>query len=107
MNDIMNTSNLAKEALVSNKRARCNDNYLYYLICEAKLAGSGININDVILVEGLLHRCDLGLPNFETVRRTRQKIHQSFPDLAGDAETEAIKAIREEEFKDYARKVMV
>lgn len=104
MNDIRNTSDLVKEALLRNPNARNSDNYLYYLICKAKLAGSGIDISKISFQDGLLHRNDYGLPNFETVRRTRQKVQQCFPELAGTAEVEAMRVIREESFRDYARK---
>lgn len=107
MNDIRNTSDLVKEALINNPKTRNSDNYLYYIICKAKLAGSGIDINKISFQDGLLHRNDYGLPNFETVRRTRQKVQQCFPELAGNAEVEAMRVIQEEAFRDYARKVIV
>lgn len=107
MNDIRNTSNLVKETLIRNPQARNSDNYLYYIICKAKLAGSGIDISKISFQDGLLHRNDYGLPAFETVRRTRQKVQQSFPELAGDADVEAMRVIREETFRDYARQVSV
>ena len=107
MDNIRNTSDLVKEALIRNPQARNSDNYLYYIICKAKLAGSGIDISKISLQDGLLHRADYNLPAFETVRRTRQKIQQCFPELAGNAEVEAMRVIREESFKGYARQVTV
>ncbi|WP_405322212.1 hypothetical protein [Frisingicoccus sp.] len=38
---------------------------------------------------------------------SRQKIQQHHPELAGTSDIEAMRAIREESFKDYARKVSV
>ena len=107
MDNIKNTSDLVKEVLIRNPQARNSDNYLYYIICKAKLAGQGIDIDRISFQDGLLHRNDYGLPAFETVRRTRQKVQQCFPELAGNAEVEAMRVIQEEAFRDYARKTGV
>ena len=103
MDDLRNTTKLVKHALLNSVRARSSDNYLYYLICKGKLQGQGIDINTISLQEGLLNRSTYGLPNYETVRRTRQKIQEQCPELAGTAEVEAMRAINEEAFREYAR----
>lgn len=105
LDSIRNTSDLVKEALIRNEKARNSDNYLYYLICKAKLKWNGIDIASISFQDGLIRRNEYGLPNFETVRRTRQKIQHEFPELAGTADVEARRVIREEEFRDYARGV--
>ena len=107
MNELRNTTDLVKEALKSNPKARNSDNYLYYLICKAKLAAADMDVSKVSLKDGLLRRNEWGLPAFETVRRTRQKIQQHNPELAGTADVEAHRAIREEAFREYARNGVV
>ena len=82
MNDIKNTADLVKQVLMMNQKARNSDNYLYYVICKAKLAERGIDIDRISFRDGLLQRNEFGLPNFETVRRTRQKVQQCFPELS-------------------------
>ena len=46
---------------------------------------------------------DYGFPGFETVRRSRQKLQATFPELAGDADVEGMRRVNEETFRDYAR----
>ena len=104
MFDLKNTSDLVKEVLANNPKARNNDNYLYYVICKAKMAGNGIDVDTVSFKDGLLHRSEYNIPNFETVRRTRQKIQQHFPELASSADVEAMRIVQEEAFRSYARK---
>jgi hypothetical protein len=104
MDNLRNTSKLVKEALLRHPKARNSDNYLYYLICKAKLAGQGIDIDEISFSEGLLHKNDLLLPAFETVRRARQKVQEKHPELAGNAEVEAMRVIKEGQFRDFARK---
>lgn len=103
MDNIRNTAVLVKEALIHNPKTRNSDNYLYFVICKAKLAGQGIDISKVNLSDALLNRESLGLPQFETVRRTRQKIQADNPELKGTSEVEAMRAIKEEAFRDFAR----
>lgn len=101
---IRNIAKMVKEALIHNTTARNSDDYLYYLICSAKMKSLGMDIKDISFAEGLLNRNHYGLPNFETVRRTRQKIQQTHPELAGNDEVEAMRTINENIFREYARK---
>ena len=102
---IRNTAELVRAALEYNTKARNSDTYLYYIICKGLLKAKGVDINKISLKDGLLRRKEYNLPNFETVRRTRQKIQQNNPELAGTEETEVMRTIREEQFKNYARSV--
>lgn len=103
MESIKNTSELVRVALESNPKTRESDTYLYYVICKGLLKAKGIDISKISLKEGLLHMKDYNLPNYETVRRTRQKLQHDNPELAGTEETEVMRAIREEQFRGYAR----
>lgn len=105
MESIRNTAELVRAALEYNAKARNSDTYLYYIICKGLLKAKGVDINEISLKDGLLHRKEYNLPNFETVRRTRQKIQQNNPEFAGTEETEVMRTIREEQFKNYARSV--
>ena len=105
MDNLRNTKNLVGNALETSKKARNNDNYLYYLVCKAIMKARGVNIDALSFRDGLLHREQYHLPNSETVRRARQKIQQEDPSLAATAEVEAERAIREEAFREFAREV--
>jgi hypothetical protein len=52
----------------------------------------------------LLNLKTFGLPNIETVRRTRQKVQQCNPELAGNDKVEGFRGLNETEFRSYARK---
>lgn len=47
------------------------------------------------------HHIELGIPNFETIRRCRQKIQSKFPHLVNE-EARAIRKEEEKEFRQYA-----
>jgi hypothetical protein len=103
MEEIKNTAKLVKRALTNPPKARNSDNYLYYVICYELLADIGLSIDHISLSSALLNRKELRLPNFETVRRTRQKIQAECPELAGSDEVEEARSNKEETFREYAR----
>lgn len=103
MNEIKHTSKLVKKALINHPQARNSDNYLYYVICHDLLAEIGLNIDKLSLTNALLHRKVYGLPPFETVRRSRQKIQEECPELCGTDEVEEARSYNEEIVRDYAR----
>lgn len=47
------------------------------------------------------HHIELGVPNFESIRRCRQKIQENNPQLV-DAEAMAIRRAEEREYRNYA-----
>ena len=104
MENLRNTKKLVRTALESSQKARNSDNYLYYIVCKAILQAGGVNIDTLSFKDGLLQREIYHLPNYETVRRTRQKIQMENPDLAATEEVAAVRAIREEAFREFARR---
>lgn len=103
MNEIKNTAKLVKKALINHPEARNSDNYLYYIICHDLLAEMGLNIDKLSLTKALLYRKEYNLPNFETCRRTRQKIQAECPELCGTDEVEEARSYNEDAFREYAK----
>lgn len=103
MDNLINTKNLVRTALQTSLKARNSDNYLYYLICKSIMQANGVDIDTLSFKEAMLCREKYNLPNYETVRRTRQKIQHEDQTLAATAEVEAERAIREEAFREFAR----
>jgi len=97
--EIKTTQEIVKEVLESDIAARNSDDYLIYAVCR--------RINPVCLGMSfetvIRHRRDLGLPVFETIRRTGQRMREKYPELAGNGRVEAQRKKSEEVFKDYAR----
>ena len=53
----------------------------------------------------MMHHIELGIPNFETIRRCRQKIQADNPHLV-DEKARTIRKEAEKEFRDYALDIM-
>ena len=82
MDNLTKLSELVYDILVKNEKARNSDTYLYYIVCNEKLKSNGHEISKITLADSLLRREELGLPPFESVRRTRQKIQHDNQELA-------------------------
>lgn len=103
MKSIRGTANLVWEILLRSTAARNSDNVLYSLVCEKRLKEKGLTIDEISFKDGLLAQKEYNLPNFETVRRTRQKLQAQFPELTGAKNVTEARAKREKVFRQYAR----
>lgn len=52
--------------------------------------------------EIMLHHRDYGLPYFESVRRTRQKLQSKYPELESSKRTQRGRKLEEADYKSYA-----
>ena len=103
-NELKTTQDLVLEILKASPRARNSDNYLLYAVYATVGRRHGIDIDKMSVPTFFLHMKDYGFPSPETVRRTRQKLQAAYPELAGCDDVEAMRELREETFKNYARK---
>lgn len=101
MKNIYKTSEIVKRVLEMYPETRNSDDLLYRQVCLQISPVVRMCPFEVVLRE----RKELGLPPFESVRRTRQKIQRHHPELAGCAVVEAQRVVNEQIVKDYARKV--
>ena len=97
--ELKNTTKLVKYLLETEPKTRDSDNYLYVRVVN-KIYPQAISmpfINVMYNLEGL------GLPCFETVRRSRAKIQAKHPELKGSPVIQDFRAANEEVFREYAR----
>ena len=101
--ELRTTTELVKEVLESQPKARNSDNFLYYWVCTIIGKRNGIDIEHMSMPRFFLHLSEYGFPAFETVRRTRQKLQATYPELAGDSTVEGQRRLNEEIFREYAK----
>lgn len=97
--ELKTTSEIVQIILEQNPHARNSDDFLYIKVCE-KVNNISINLP---FKEVMANRKAYGLPAFESVRRTRQKLQATHPELAGCDDVEAQRMLNEETFRNYAR----
>ncbi len=97
--ELNRTNDIVKQLLINDPKTRNSDNHLYCCvvktICPDALCKP--------FWEVVEHQNQFGLPCFETVRRTRQKIQAENPDLKASTKIESFRSVNEEIFKEYAR----
>ena len=101
------TKDIVYELLLEDEKTRNSDSYLYYKVLAKVGKDKGVSIESMSVPVFLLNMAEYGFPCFETVRRTRQKIQQHNPELAGSEEVEAFRTVKELEYKDFARQILV
>ena len=99
MDKLKNTTKIVKEILQAYPDTRNSDNLLYIKVCEI-LNSAALNKPFWIVLANLK---DWDLPGFETVRRARQKLQATYPELAGKQSVREQRKRNEADFKEYAR----
>ena len=89
---------LVKEVLEENVKARNSDNILYAHICYML----NPSVTKKPFGEVVVSLDAYGLPPFESVRRTRQKLQAERPDLRPCDEVELFRAENETAYKEFA-----
>ena len=102
MTELKNTTKLVKSILEENKRARNSDSFLYFKVVQREAAQKGIDLRDLSVASFLLGMNVFGFTKFETVRRTRQKVQATFPELASAERVAAMRMENEEEYRAFA-----
>ena len=97
--EVKQVHSLVKIILQECPQARNSDPYLYYKVVER------INPNALhrTFEYTLLNMPELGLPCFETVRRSRAKIQSEHPELQSSEPVHSFRSINEEIMKEYVR----
>ena len=92
-------SAVVRNVLESDAETRDSDDKLYYQVCKSIYP----DISYIPFGMVLMNRKIYGIPGFESVRRTRQKLQHDYPELRACDLVDAHRCIREEEFREYAR----
>ena len=98
MDELKKTSHIVLKLLREDVLTRKDDNYLIKKEHETIIPGaSDMTLNQVL---GLITQKQL--PGFECIRRTRQKMQETYPELT-DATTMIHRLDKEQEYREFAR----
>lgn len=97
-NKLYETKALVKRVLEENERTRNSDNDLYVEIC-CRVNPHAMQLPFGYVISNLT---SFGLPPFESVRRSRQKLQADYPDLRANDEVELFRAENETAYKEFA-----
>lgn len=103
MEELKHTTDIVKNILEHDEHARNCDGYLYLKVLNICGKEKGLDMNTMTVADFLLNRHEYALPPAETVRRTRQKVQQEFPELAAKKPVQLKREAEEKKFREYAR----
>lgn len=98
LEQIKNVTDTVEYMLENKPITRNSDDVLYREVCRFY----NPSILKISMMEFLNRREELGCPNFETVRRSRQKIQSQRPELKADKPVKEKRKANEEVFREYA-----
>ena len=102
MNDLNAVSAIVKSILTQDSQARNDDNVLYLKVLQHVSDRNSIDLKSMTVPVFLLNMKHYGLPGFETVRRSRQKVQADNPDLAGNDAVRRKRAKQEAVYREFA-----
>lgn len=102
MNDLNNISLMVKSLLETKPETRNSDEVLYLELIKVYGFNQGRDLTSMSLSHFFTNRKIYGVPKFESVRRTRQKIQATYPELRSDKAVEKARAELEKEYKAFA-----
>ncbi len=106
MNDFKYVTQIVKAVLAKYPQTRSSDSFLYLKVLQIIGRNKRIDVHGMTVGEFLLCQRELGLPGFETVRRTRQKIQATNPELAACESVNIMRLENEKEFRRFAKRVL-
>ena len=102
MENLKTVSALVKNILENDHKARNTDNHLYLKVLEHYSGHHGIDIHAMTVPVFLKELDKHSFPGFETVRRSRQKVQATYPDLAPTENVGRKRSKNEMVYKDFA-----
>ena len=102
MENLNTVSALVKNILEQDNKARNTDNYLYLKVLDHYSGQRGINICAMTVPVFLKELDRHSFPGFETVRRSRQKVQATYPDLAPSEAVGKRRAKNEVVYREFA-----
>ena len=101
--DLRTYTGLVKSILEEDQQTRNSDSYLYLKVLRHIASEKDILLDDLTVPDFLVSMNVLGMPCFETIRRTRQKLQEKFPELSAKETVQEFRAENERGFREFAR----
>ena len=101
---LLKISELVKAFLIVDDRCRNSDSYLYFRVVTHIAAQQGVDIKNLTITDFLLNHQSKDFPCFETVRRTRAKVQECYPELKACDTVEGFRLENATKYRAYARR---
>lgn len=102
MNNLKTVSGLVKQILEEDVLSRDSDNQLYLNVLEFYAKRKGISLLSLNVPLFLQEIENKTFPCFETVRRSRQKIQEIYPELGATKRIRSLRVKNEKYYREFA-----
>ena len=103
MSNLKTVTAVVRNILENYKQTRNCDGLLYLKVLEHYSLQRNIELRMLSVPVFLTQMDEMGFPGFETVRRARQKIQATYPQLSASDTVRGFRAEQEAEFREFAR----
>lgn len=103
MENLKTITNIVRVFLENEPKTRNSDSYLYLKVLEYVSKKEGFALSYMTVPYFLEHMKEYGFPPFESVRRTRQKLQQTYPELAAADSVQVMRHDKEAVYLEYVR----
>ena len=103
MENLKTITNIVRVFLENEPKTRNSDSYLYLKVLEYVSKKEGFALSYMTVPYFLEHMKEYGFPPFESVRRTRQKLQEKYPELAAADSVQAMRHDKEAAYLKYVR----
>ena len=100
---LFTTTDLVKSILEEKPDTRNSDTLLYVEVLKTYSDRMDVDVCGYPFASALKNLTAWGIPSIETVGRCRRKVQSDFPELAANDTVEGFRAIKEQEYEEYAR----
>lgn len=90
--------------LRKNKQSRASDDFLYMCIVRDICRIKGIPFRELTFMDVMEKRAELNIPKYESVRRARQKLQETYPELNPTKKVKQAREELEEEYRKWVQK---
>lgn len=102
MNNLKTVSGLVKQILEEDCLSRNSDNQLYLNVLKFYAERKGISLSSMSVPLFLQEIEKKTFPCFETVRRSRQKVQETYPELGASEKIRSLRSKNEKCYREFA-----
>ena len=103
MPNLKNLTELVHIILDHYPQTRNSDGLLWLKVLESQAYDKGIDLRMLSVPYFLPRIAEMGFSPFESVRRTRQKLQATYPNLSADESVQDFRMENEKEYRAFAR----
>lgn len=101
------TTKIVHEILQNDTESRNSNDVLYLRVLQRIGRDNGIDVGQMSVKSLFLNTSEIARPPYESVTRARRKLQKMYPELRASEQVEGYRAVLEEDYVAYARRLLI